>query len=286
MARKKRERKRLRRFEVVQLWFDRLVVWFMLVVVFIPILSIVTASLQTGDVFFSDRLLPDPTRFTWNNYVQLFTATKFNIWMRNTVLVGAVVGVVQVFLTAMSAYAFSRLRFWGRRHGIQALLLLQMMPNFVTLAAIQFVLFKLDMADIFGITLVFVGASAYNIWLVKGFMDGLSKELDEAARVDGATDWQVFTKIILPLSRPMLAVMFLFAFIGIYQEFVMSSAILRNPNNFMLAQGLRTFINNNFSTNWGKFTAAVVVSSVPLAVIWGFAQKYVESGLTKGAIKG
>lgn len=108
----------------------------------------------------------------------------------------------------------------------------------------------------------------------------------EAARVDDATDWQVFTKIILPLSRPMLAGMFLFAFIGIYQEFVMSSAILRNPNNFMLAQGLRTFINNNFSTNWGKFTAAVVVSSVPLAVIWGFAQKYVESGLTKGAIKG
>jgi arabinogalactan oligomer/maltooligosaccharide transport system permease protein len=271
---------------VVQLWFDRLVVWIMIALIFIPILSIVTASLQTGDVFFSERILPDPSRFTWTNYVQLFEKTKFPVWVKNTVLMGAAVGICQVAITGLAAFAFSRLRFWGRKGGIQTMLLLQMMPNFVSIAAIQFALFKLNLANGVGLLFVFTGASAYNIWLVKGYMDGLPRELDEAARVDGANDWTVFTKIILPLARPMLAVMFLFAFMGIYSEFVMSNAILRDPSSQMLAQGLRSFINNNFSTNWGKFSAAVLVASVPVAFIWGFAQRYVESGLTRGAVKG
>jgi arabinogalactan oligomer/maltooligosaccharide transport system permease protein len=281
-----RPRRKLRRFEVVQLWFDRLIVWLALVVVFVPILSVVTASLQTGDVFFSESLVPDPRRFTLDNYRALFTQTRFPLWIKNTVMVGVLTGVIQVLITATSAFAFSRLRFWGRQNGIRVLLILQMMPSFVALAAVQYALFKLDLANLFGMLLVFTGASAYNIWLVKGYMDGLPRELDEAARVDGATDWQVFTKVILPLSRPMLAVMFLFQFMSIYSEFIMSSAILRNPSDQMLAQGLRTFVQNNFSTNWGKFSAAVLVASVPLAIIWAFAQRYVESGLTKGAIKG
>lgn len=277
---------KMRRFEVFQLWFDRLIVWIAIAAVFIPILSIVTASLQTGDVFFSDSILPDPTRFTLSNYQLLFEKTRFPVWIKNTVIMGTAVGVSQVAITALSSFAFSRLRFWGRKWGIQFLLLLQMMPSFVSLAAIQFALFKLELANALGLFFVFTGASAYNIWLVKGYMDGLPKELDEAARVDGATDWQVFTRIILPLARPMLAVMFLFAFMGIYSEFVMSSSILRSPDDQMLAQGLRSFINNNFSTNWGRFSAAVVVSSVPVGIIWAFAQKYVESGLTAGSVKG
>jgi arabinogalactan oligomer / maltooligosaccharide transport system permease protein len=282
----KREKRRLRRFEIAQLWFDRLMVWLMIVIVLVPVLSIVTASLQSGDAFFSDSILPDPKRFTWSNYSYLFAKTKFPVWMKNTILMGIMVGVVQVAITALSSYAFSRLRFWGRKGGIQALLILQMMPNFVAIAGFQFALFKLNIANFMGLFMVFTGASVYNIWLVKGYMDGLPKELDEAARVDGATDWLVFVKVILPLARPMLAVMFLFAFIGIYSEFAMSNAILKSPNDMMIAQGLRGFVNNNFSTQWGRFSAAVIVSSVPLAVIWGFAQKYVEAGLTRGAIKG
>lgn len=282
----RREKKQLRRFEIAQLWFDRLIVWLAIILVLIPVLSIVTASLQKGDAFFSESLLPDPSRFTWENYTYLWEKTRFPIWVKNTVLMGALVGAVQVLVTALSSYAFSRLRFWGRKGGIQALLILQMMPNFVAMAGFQFALFKLDMANFWGLLMIFTGASVYNIWLVKGYMDGLPKELDEAARVDGATDWQVFTRVILPLARPMLAVMFLFAFMGIYSEFAMSNAILKSPTDQMLAQGLKTFVNNNFSTNWGRFSAAVIVSSVPVAVIWGFAQKYVESGLTGGAVKG
>lgn len=286
MAKPRGDGRRMRRFEVVQLWFDRLFVWVTILLVFIPILSIVTASLQTGDVFFSESLLPNPSRFTFANYVYLFEKTAFPTWMKNTVVMGIAVGAIQVFITAVGAFAFSRLSFWGRKNGIRALMILQMMPSFVSLAAIQFVLFKFSMGNLLGLLLVFTGASAYNIWLVKGYMDGLPRDLDEAARVDGATDWQVFVRVIMPLARPMLAVMFLFTFMGIYSEFIMSSAILKNPNDLMLAQGLRLFIQDKFSTNWGRFAAGVVVSSVPLGIIWAFAQKYVEAGLTRGAIKG
>ncbi|HLN64943.1 MAG TPA: ABC transporter permease subunit [Symbiobacteriaceae bacterium] len=286
MAKRTNTGEKLRRHEVIELWLTRLVIWFVILLVFFPILSIITASLQSGDVFFSESLLPNPARFTFANYVSLFKTTKFPTWVFNTIWIGAAVGLLQVAVTVTSSYAFSRLRFPGRNGGIRALLLLQMMPSYVSIAAIQYVLFKLNLANLWGLLLVMLGASAYNIWLIKGYMDGLPKELDEAAKVDGCTDWEVFYKIILPLARPMLAVMFLLTFIGIFNEYIMASALLKRPDDYLLAQGLRTFTQNNFSTNWGKFSAAVVTACVPLAVIWGFAQKYIEAGLTKGAVKG
>lgn len=279
-------RRKLRRFELIELWVSRLIVWVIILLVFFPILSVVTASLQRGDAFYSDSLLPDPRLFTWDNYRALLKEARFVIWVKNTLFLAITVGVLQVAITVTSSYAFSRLQFWGRRNGIRTLMILQMMPSFVSLAAIQYVLFKLNMANLFGMLLALTGASAWNIWLIKGYMDGLPRELDEAAKVDGCSDWQVFSKIILPLSRPMLAVMFLFSFMGVFGEFIMASAILRQSNDWLLSQGLRSFATSSFSTSWGKFSAAVVLSSIPLATIWMFAQRYIESGLTRGAIKG
>ena len=278
--------RKLRHFEVVELWITRLIIWTVILIVFFPIWTIVTASLQTGDVFFSESLWPDPSRFTLDNYRILFENTKFPLWIRNTVFVAAAAGLLQVSVTVTSSYAFSRLKFAGRKNGIRTLLLLQMMPSYVSIAAIQYVLFKLNLANLWGLLLVMLGASAYNIWLIKGYMDGLPKELDEAAKVDGCTDWQVFYKVILPLARPMLAVMFLLTFIGVFNEYMMAAALLKNPDDYLLAQGLRSFTQNNFATNWGRFSAAVLTSCVPLAIIWGVSQKYVEAGLTKGAVKG
>lgn len=278
--------KKLRRFEIIELWVSRLIIWFIMALVFFPVLSIITASLQKGGAFYSPSIIPDPERLTLDNYRALLAEGRFPKWVWNTIRLGFAVGFLQLAITVPASYAFARLRFWGRRNGIRTLLLLQMMPGFVALPAIQYVLFKLNMANLWGMLLVFCGASAYNMWLIKGYMDGLPRDMDEAARVDGCTDWQVFYKIILPLARPMLAVMFLFTFMGIFSEFIMASVVLRNPNDYLLAQGLRTFSTNAFSTNWGKLSAAVVMTSVPIAAIWMYAQKYVEAGLTRGAIKG
>jgi arabinogalactan oligomer/maltooligosaccharide transport system permease protein len=283
----KHGRKKLRRFELIELWVSRLIIWFVVLLVLFPIISIITSSFQKGDAFTTATgLLPDPRFFTFDNYKTLFKEGRFPIWIRNTFLIGAAVGILQVALTVTASYAFSRLKFWGRRNGIRTLLLLQMMPAFVSLAAIQFVLFKLGMANLFGFLLVTTGASAWSIWLLKGYIDSIPRDLDEAAKVDGCNDWEVFVKIILPLSVPMIAILFLFAFMGIFNEFIMSSAILKDPNDWLLAQGLKSFSANAYSTNWGKLSAAVVLTCVPLASIWVFAQKYVQSGLTRGAVKG
>lgn len=283
---KETPRKRLRPDEILDLWVARLLVWLVILIIIFPLLAIVTASLQKGTAFNTGNLLPDPKLFTFDNYRDLLTKTKFTTWIFNTFWVGTLVGVVQIALTITASYAFSRLKFWGRRNGIRTLMILQMMPSFVSLAAIQFVVYKLQMANLFGYFVVTAGAGAWSIWLMKGYIDGIPKDLDEAAKVDGCTDWEVFKRIILPLSYPMMAVLFLFSFIGTFSEFVMASAILKKQDQYLLLQGLRTFTANAFSTNWGRLSAAVVLAAFPLAALWMFGQRYVQSGLTRGAVKG
>jgi arabinogalactan oligomer/maltooligosaccharide transport system permease protein len=111
-------------------------------------------------------------------------------------------------------------------------------------------------------------------------------ELDEAAMVDGASHWQIFTKIILPLAVPMLVVMFLFSFIGTYSEYIISAVALKSPENYTVALGLRSFINNKYSANWTKFSAAAVLSSLPIVIIFMLLQKFIQKGLVAGAVKG
>ncbi|HLO02252.1 MAG TPA: ABC transporter permease subunit [Symbiobacteriaceae bacterium] len=280
------DRKKLRPDEVLDLWVSRLIVWALILVILFPILAIITASLQKGAAFNTGALLPSPELFTLDNYRDLLTKTKFTTWIFNTFWMGTAIGVVQIALTITASYAFARLKFWGKKNGIRTLMILQMMPSFVSLAAIQFVAYKLHMANLFGYFIFTAGAGAWSIWLMKGYIDGIPRDLDEAAKVDGCTDWEVFIKIILPLSYPMMAVLFLFSFIGTFSEFIMASALLKQQNQYILLQGLRTFTANAFSTNWGRLSAAVVLASVPLAILWAFGQRYVTSGLTRGAVKG
>lgn len=281
-----RERKKLRPYERWRLWLSRVVIWLIIALVFFPLFSVVASSFQKGDAFAVRRLLPDPALFTLDNYRELFGESRFPIWLKNTLLMGTAVGLLQVAVTVTSSYAFSRLRFWGRKNGIRTLMILQMMPSMVSLAAIQFVLFKLNLANLWGFLLSSMGASAWSIWLLKGYIDGIPRDLDEAAKVDGCSDWQVFRLIILPLSVPMLTVLFLFSFMGVFSEFVMSSALLKNPDHWLMAQGLRSFSANAYSTAWGNLSAAVVVTAFPLAGVWMLAQNLVQSGLTRGAVKG
>ena len=281
-----RHRTKLRPYERARLWTSRIVIWVVILLVMFPLFSVVASSFQKGDAFAVKRMLPDPRLFTFDNYRALFTESRYPIWLKNSLLIGTTVGILQVAVTLTASYAFSRLKFWGRKNGIRTLMILQMMPSMVSLAAIQFVLFKLNLANLFGFLLSSMGASAWSIWLLKGFIDSIPRDLDEAAKVDGCSDWQVFRLIIVPLSVPMLAVLFLFSFMGVFSEFVMSSALLKNPDHWLMAQGLRSFSANAYSTAWGKLSAAVVVTAFPLAGIWMLAQNLVQSGLTRGAVKG
>lgn len=281
---------RLKPRQVRNLWLSRIVIWVLLAVTLFPLLSIITASLSKGNYFLQGNFFP--SEITFENYTGLFSgeSTKggdFPIWIKNSLILCTSVATVQLFMTGTAAYAFSRMRFKGRKNGLMSLLLLQMFPSMMTISAIYYILFKFNMIDnLFALILIFAGGSAYNIWLLKGYFDSLPIELDEAAMVDGATHWQVFTKIILPLSVPMLVVMFLFSFIGTYSEYIISAVALKSPENYTLALGLRQFINNQYSANWTKFAAAAVLSSLPIVIIFMLLQKFIQKGLVAGAVKG
>ncbi|EPB8166860.1 sugar ABC transporter permease [Clostridium perfringens] len=280
----KYERK-LRPAERRMAWISRIFIWFMLLVVLFPVFAVVSASMAKGEVFTQTTLIP--SAWTLENYAKVLTETNFLIWVKNSLIICVVVSIIQLLLTVPMAFAFSRLKFWGRKNGLMMLLLLQMFPAAMTLPAILALAYRLDGMDhIITLIIIQAGAGAFNVWLLKGAIDGIPKELTEAAYVDGASTFQTFTMIILPLLRNMLLVIFLFTFIGAYSEFIFASALLKSPESLTLAVGMQQFITNNFSANWTQYSAAAIMASIPIVAFATIAQKYMAKGLTAGSVKG
>lgn len=280
----KYERK-LRPAERRMAWISRIFIWFMLLVVLFPVFAVVSASMAKGEVFTQTTLIP--SALTLENYTKVLTETNFLIWVKNSLIICVVVSIIQLLLTVPMAFAFSRLKFWGRKNGLMMLLLLQMFPAAMTLPAILALAYRLDGMDhIITLIIIQAGAGAFNVWLLKGAIDGIPKELTEAAYVDGASTFQTFTMIILPLLRNMLLVIFLFTFIGAYSEFIFASSLLKSPESLTLAVGMQQFITNNFSANWTQYSAAAIMASIPIVAFATIAQKYMAKGLTAGSVKG
>ncbi|EIV99461.1 sugar ABC transporter permease [Thermoanaerobacter thermohydrosulfuricus] len=278
-------REKLKPHEKVSLWISRLIIWAVIAIMMFPVAWVVGASMAPGDAFFSGSIFPQ--HMTFQNYKDVLVKTNFLLWVKNSMILSVGVAIIQLFLTATSAYAFSRMKFAGRKNGLKTLLILQMFPTFMALPAIFGIMAKLNLLDnLYALMLVMAGSSAFSIWLLKGYIDSLPKELDEAALVDGATHWQIFTKIILPLATPMLVVIFLFSFMGVYSEFILSSAVLKSPENYTIALGLQRFIQNQFSAHWTQFAAASVMASLPLVILFMVLQRYLQAGLAAGAVKG
>ena len=233
--------------------------------------------------------------FDPGNYVDLFSNpdAPFLKWFLNTLLVGTVSGVGSVFLGALAAYAFSRMRFVGRRVGLLSLLLVQMFPQFLAVTAIF--LLMVTISDIWpqlglgthaGLILIYLGgALGVNTFLMYGFFNTVPTSIDEAAKIDGASHARIFFTIILRLVMPILAVVGLLSFISAAGEFVIASVILTNPDSQTLAVGLYTFVSQAQSKNWGVFAAGAVISAIPIVTLFLFLQKYIVSGLTAGSVK-
>lgn len=270
--------------QVRTLWLQRVLLWIAIAIVLFPIITVVSASMAKGDAFQQGSIFPQHWGFT--NYQRVINRTDFLIWVKNSMIVCTSVAVLQLLMTATAAYAFSRMRFRGRRNELIFLLVLQMFPGMMSISAILGIAYRLNFMDqLWALIILLVGGNAYNIWLFKGFIDGIPRELDEAAMIDGANYWQVFWKIIMPLSRSMLAVIFLLTFIGIYGEFVYTSALIKDGQLYTVALGLQTFIRNQFSTNWTQFSAAAIMASLPIMIIFMALQKFIAKGLVAGALK-
>lgn len=277
-------KKKLRPDEVRNLWFGRIFIWVMIAITLFPIVAVVSASMAKGDAFTQTTFFP--AEWTLENYKKLIEKTDFLTWVKNSLLICTTVALIQLALSVPAAFAFSKLRFWGRKNGLMSLLILQMFPTTMALPAIIGVVYAYNLTNRpWVLILILAGGSAYNIWLLKGAIDGIPDELVEAAYIDGASVLQTFIKIILPLLRNMLIVIFLFSFIGAYSEFMFTSALLKNADLQTITTGLQKFIKNNFSANWTMYSAAAILATVPIVTIFMIFQKYIASGLVSGSVK-
>jgi len=278
-------KKRIKPSQIRRAWASRVVLWIMMAIVLIPIMAIVSASMAKGSSFTQTSIFPKT--FTMENYVKVITETKFLIWVKNSLIVCFSVAVLQLIMTIPAAFAFSKLKFKGRKFGLMGLLILQMFPTTMALPAILSAAYQFNMMDkLWGLILLLAVGSAYNIWLMKGYMDGIPKELSEAAYMDGATTLQVLVKIVLPLIKNMIIVIFIFAFVGAYSEFLFTSALIKDPCTETIATGMRGFIKDHFSTNWTQYSAAAIMASLPVVIISVVSQKFFAQGLTAGSVKG
>lgn len=267
------------------LWISRLVIWVTMIVVIFPALWIVMSSFSAGDSFFLSSLFPK--KLSTEHYVKLFKETNFMLWVWNSLKMCLIVAVIQLALTSLAAYAFARLRFTGRKYGLMTLLVLQVFPNSMAVAGYYILIYQFGLVDSSpALIFVLAGGSAFNIWLLKSYIDGIPVELDEAALVDGANRFQVFYKVILPLAMPQLAVLFLFSFIATYSEYVITSIFLQTPGKMTLALGLQSFISDQFAAHWTMFSAAAVISSLPIMVVFMCLQRFIQNGLVAGGVKG
>ncbi len=214
-------------------------------------------------------------------------------WIMNSVIVSLSVAIIITAVTALAAYPFSRMRFRGRKYGIMALLLIQMFPAIMYMIAIYtFLSFAgkyipgFGLSKLSGLIFAYLGGIAYNMYLIKGYYDTIPDSLEEAALIDGATRWQTFVKIVLPLASPILAVIVILTFMGTFNEFVLARIILQDVKQYTYAIGLYTFSTGPFETQWGLFTAAAMIGMVPMVILFLLMQKYIVGGLVKGAVKG
>ncbi|WP_035838197.1 sugar ABC transporter permease, partial [Cryobacterium roopkundense] len=253
-----------------------------------PLLYVLSASLHPGGTLITANGLFN--QIDIGSYVTLFNLPQqpYADWYANTLIIGTVTSVCTVFLGALAAYSFSRMRFVGRRTGLLTLLLVQMFPQLLAVVAI-FLLLN-GISDVFpligldsqiGLIMVYLGgALGVNTYLMYGFFNTIPASIDEAAKIDGAGHARIFFTIILRLVSPILAVVGLLSFVGTTNEFVIASVVLISPEKQTLAVGLYQFVSQEFSTNYSVFAAGAVLAALPVMALFLWLQKYIVSGLT------
>lgn len=253
-----------------------------------PALWVIFSSFRPGKSLYSKSLIPES--FTLDHFKELFTSDSFLFgqWYMNTLKISVITMIIGVTLTLLTGYALSRFRFRGRKTAMSTILILGMFPGFMSMIAIFILLKELGLLDThFALILVYsAGAPLMGSFLVKGFFDAIPRSLDEAAKMDGATNMMIFTRIILPLSKPMLAYVALTQFVGPWVDFIFARLVLRSRENWTVAVGLYDQINNFQNSNFTIFAAAAVLIAVLITLLFMFLQKLLVEGLTAGASTG
>lgn len=254
-----------------------------------PFVGIVFESFEVSTKAMDKFVIP--REWGLDNYIRLFNETDFLRWFLNTAIMGVACALLQTFFVLSMSYTLSRLRFKGRKGLMNMMLILGMFPGFLTLILIYKVFSDLgltgSMAPL-GLIIVYCASSGMGYYVSKGFFDTISKSLDEAARIDGATRFQVFYKVIMPLSKPIVIYTVLMGFMAPWGDFMMASYIIhQNSKGMNVAVGMYEWLAKTLiNTNYNMFCAAAVMVAVPVTIVFLSLQKYYVEGVTGGAVKG
>ena len=278
-----------------------------------PVIWIVSASINPLNSLATQELIP--ANATLRNYETLLTADTsaqypFVDWMLNSLKIASVTTVISVSITTLAAYAFSRFRFRQRDNMLRGILLIQVFPALLAMVAVFLLIQQIGDAmpvseagnRLFGIPagspiiglnthtgliLVYLGgAMGINIWLMKGYFDSIPRDIDESAMVDGATEWQIFSRLLLPLMRPILVVVGILTFIFVYGDFVMARILLKTTSQYPVTVGLWQMTADQFAQQWGLFAAGALMAALPIMIIYLLLQDQIVGGLTQGSVKG
>jgi arabinogalactan oligomer/maltooligosaccharide transport system permease protein len=242
------------------------------------------------DPTFFERLrgiVPVPEHFSVSNFTEVWTEQAFGTWLWNSAVVSLMTTILGVFLACTAAYAFSRFRFPGRNAGMLMFLVSQMFPGTLMLIPLFIIIVKwLGLGNTYiGLVIVYATtAIPFCVWMLKGYFDTIPVDIEESARIDGASPAVIFFRIILPLATPAIAITALFSFMTAWNEFILASIFMESESNYTAPVGLRFFVGG-FSSQWGYFAAGSVIVSLPVVALFLYLQKYLISGLTAGSVK-
>jgi maltose/maltodextrin transport system permease protein len=279
----------------------------LLVLVLVPYVMVISASFRRGN-FAPSGLLPDKVSLEHWKYVlgipyqeMADTATGETriikaetpplLWFWNSIKISLAASVGIILLSGTAAYAFARLHFKFKSVTLVTLLILQMFPMVLALVAIYAILdftgqyvHWLGLNSQLGLVMVYLGGISGFIWMIKGYFDTIPASMEESARIDGASQFQTFVQILLPISLPIFAVVFILSFIAFMSEYPVASIVLQSRNNWTLAVGANSFLPEHEQL-WGRFAALAVLSGVPITIMFLVCQKYIVGGLTSGGVK-
>lgn len=281
-----RNSKRLRR--IAGLTVLNVVFVVICIVTLVPILYAVTLSVTGTGGALSSGISLFPEEPTLENYRAILVEEPFLLWLKNSVVLSVGTMVVAMGTAVTAAYAFSRYRFRGRKSVLQILLILNAFPQILSMFAI-FRLFRTFhlLNSYIGLIIVYAGSMCiFSIWNMKGYFDTIPVEIEEAAQIDGACGSQILTRIVLPLARPAIIVTAVMVLIYVWNEYLFATTFMMNESSYTLAGGLYQLQSNDYSRSWPLFSAASILVSIPILIVFFCIQKYMVSGLTAGGVKG
>jgi arabinogalactan oligomer/maltooligosaccharide transport system permease protein len=253
----------------------------------IPVLYALGISLNSHNDLLSSNFSLISKSLTFDNYRSVLFEKPFFLWLKNSLILSAFTVLISILVAVPGAYALSRKRFRGRKTILNLLILLNAFPAILSMFAIYRILKPLGLINSFtGLILIYIGTMAiFGLWNMKGYFDTIPEEIEEAGEIDGAGDFQLIWKIVLPLARPSIIVTAVMILIYVWNEYIFAVTFITSSGKYTLAAGLYALQATDYTRNWPVFSAASLLVSIPVLIIFFCIQRYMTSGLTAGGVK-